>query len=159
VFIDAGTTAAALALSIGDVRGTTIITNSLDAAQALKGNTSVETILLGGRIHTATRSLVGPLALENIRRFHFAKAFLGANGVCCNTGFSQSTLDEVPIKRCAAENASEVYILADSSKFNNQHLILFLETEKATAVITDLGASGSDRAALEEKGLKVIIAT
>ncbi len=157
VFIDAGTTAAFLASSIESGKRLTVVTNSLDAAQALKGKASVETILLGGRIHDVTLSLIGPIAQENIMQFRFTKSFLGASGIDVTKGYSQSNIDEVPIKKWAAENSDKVFILADSSKFSKTLLIQFLNIEDVDAVLTDSGLPDEYRIALEEKGVKVIL--
>ncbi len=158
VFIDAGSTAAFLALAVDDTKRITVVTSSLVVAQALENRTSVETILLGGRIHSGTHSVVGPLAEEAIRPFRFTKAFLGTSGINLAEGLTQSTIEEIPVKKLVAANAKEVYVLADSSKLHRDVLVLFLTWEHVHGLITDAGISAADRAALEEKGIRVLVA-
>jgi DeoR/GlpR family transcriptional regulator of sugar metabolism len=72
-------------------------------------------------------------------------------------GFTQSNVEEVPVKRQVAANAREVIILADSSKFNQDVLVMFLRLEQVHVVITDNGVRQQDRSALEERGIRVIV--
>ena len=108
VYIDAGSTAAFLALSIDDTKRITVVTHSLVVAQTLEQCQNVETILLGGKVHGATHSLMGPLAEEAIQQFKFNTAFLGASGINVNHGLTQSTLDEIPIKKAVAASSKKV---------------------------------------------------
>ena len=156
VFIDAGTTTAHLAAAIDDARRMTVVTNSLVVMQTLEHRANVVTIILGGRLHAASHSLVGPLAEEAVAQFRFTKAFLGANGIE-STGFTQANIDEVPIKKRVAANAKEVVILADSRKFDSEKLVLFLKTEQVHVLITDTGIPDRYRRQFEEKGMKIII--
>ena len=62
------------------------------------------------------------------------------------------------MKQQVAPRAREVIVLADSSKFNQDVLVMFLRLEQVSAVITDSGVSQQDRSALEERGIRVIVA-
>ncbi|HEY9594025.1 MAG TPA: DeoR/GlpR family DNA-binding transcription regulator [Spirochaetia bacterium] len=158
IFIDAGSTNAYLALAIDGSRRVTVVTASTVVAQALEGKPNVETILLGGKVHGPSHSLVGPIPEEMIDRFRFTKAFLGTVGISLTDGFTQSNLDEVPVKKKVAASARQVIVLADSSKFDREVLVLFLRLDQVQTVITDSGIAADRRAALEERGLRVIVA-
>ena len=158
VFIDAGSTAAYLALAVDSTRRVTVVTISTVVAQTLADKANVQTILLGGKVHGPSHSLIGPIPEETVKQFRFAKAFLGTVGINLQEGFTQSNLDEVPVKKKVAENSRQVIVLADSSKFNREVLVLFLRLDQVHTVITDSGVDSECRAALEEKGIHVIIA-
>ena len=158
VYIDAGSTAAFLALSIDDTKRITVVTHSLVVAQTLEQCQNVETILLGGKVHGATHSLMGPLAEEAIQQFKFNTAFLGASGINVNHGLTQSTLDEIPIKKAVAASSKKVVILADSSKLRRDVLVLFLRIPQIDVLITDAGITEHEKANLEEQGVEVVIA-
>ncbi len=157
VFIDAGTTAAHLAAAIDDSKRMTVVTNSLIVMQTLERRANVVTIILGGRLHAPSHSLIGPLAEEAVMQFRFGKAFLGANGID-GSGFTQANIDEVPIKKRVAANAKEVIILADSRKFDSEKLVLFLKTDQVHTLITDPGIPDRYRRELQEQGMRIIIA-
>ena len=158
VFIDAGSTTAYLALAMDDTRRITVVTNSTTVLQTLESKSNIETILLGGKVHSLSHSLVGPIAEETVRQFRFTRAFLGAVGINLQEGFTQSNIDEVPVKKQVAANARQVIVLADSSKVNRDVLVLFLRLDQVHTVITDSGITPEDRAALEEKGIQVLTA-
>lgn len=158
VYIDAGSTAAFLALSIDESKRITVVTHSLVVAQTLEQNDTVETILLGGKVHGATHSVIGPIAEETLRQFKFNKAFLGTSGVNVRHGLTQSTLDEIPIKKAVAANAGEVIVIADSSKLNRDVLVLFLNISQIDILITDPGIGVQGKLDLEERGIRVLIA-
>lgn len=158
VFIDSGTTTAYVAASADDSKRITVVTNSTIALQTLESNSEVETIFLGGRLHAASHSVTGPVAEEVVGQFRFNKAFLGTAGINLREGFTQSNIDEVPVKKIVAKNAGEIYVLADSSKFDRNLLVLFLHLEDVTGVVTDAGILPEHREALEERGVRVFVA-
>jgi DeoR/GlpR family transcriptional regulator of sugar metabolism len=157
IYIDAGSTTAFLAMCIDGSKRVTVVTHSLVVAQALEQRENVETILLGGKVHGATHSLIGPLTEESIKRFNFNRCFLGTSGINIRKGLTQSTFDEVPIKRAAAENSKEVIVLADSSKINREVLVLFLEISRVNILITDIGIGRQEKYDLEEQGVRVVV--
>ena len=67
-------------------------------------------------------------------------------------------MDEVPVKKRAAANSREVFVLADSSKFGRDVLVMFLGLGQVHAVITDTGLPDEFRRSLEEKGIRVLLA-
>ena len=158
IFIDAGSTTAHLAFAMDDTRRITVVTASTTVLQALERKANIETIVLGGKVHAPSHSLIGPLAEEAVRQFRFTKAFLGTVGINLQEGFTQSNVDEVPVKKQVAANSREVIILADSSKFNRDVLVMFLRLEQVHVVITDPGVSPAHRTSLEEHGIRVIMA-
>lgn len=158
IFIDAGSTTASLAFAMDDTRRITVVTTSTTVLQALEPKANVQTIVLGGKVHAPSHSLVGHLAEEAAGQFHFTKAFLGTVGINLQEGFTQSNVDEVPVKKRVALNSREVIILADSSKFNQDVFVTFLRLDQVHVVITDAGVAPADKASLEEHGIRVIIA-
>ncbi len=158
VFIDAGSTTACLAAAMDDTRRITVVTHSIIVLQILEHRANIETILLGGKVHAPSHSLIGPITDETVCQFRFTKAFLGAVGINLAEGFTQSNIDEVPVKKRVAANSREVIVMADSSKFNRDVLVMFLRLDQVHTIITDPGIQPSHRAALEERGMRVLIA-
>ncbi|HET6486306.1 MAG TPA: DeoR/GlpR family DNA-binding transcription regulator [Spirochaetia bacterium] len=158
VFIDAGTTTALLAYAITDTKRITVVTHSLVVARALENRTNVQCLLLGGTVHGATHSVLGPLAEEAISQFRFNRAFLGTSAIDLNEGLSQSTFEEIPVKRKAASQAQQVVVLADSSKFDKHVTFLFMKLEEVNTIITDPGLSDTLAQGIRERGIELTIA-
>jgi DeoR/GlpR family transcriptional regulator of sugar metabolism len=159
VFLDAGTTLAYLASAMDDTRRITVVTNSTIVLQTLENRANIDTIALGGRVHAASHSLIGPIAEEVVAQFRFTKAFLGTVGINLEEGLTQSNVDEVPVKKRVAANAKEVIVLADSSKFNRDVLVMFLRLEQLHTIVTDTGIPEESRRSLEERGIRVLLAS
>ncbi|MDP3176491.1 MAG: DeoR/GlpR family DNA-binding transcription regulator [Spirochaetaceae bacterium] len=157
IFIDAGTTAAQLALAVDDTKRISVVTNSLVVMQSLEQKANVETFVLGGRLHAPTASLVGYMAVEAASQFRFAKAFLGTNGID-GAGLTQANIDEVPIKKVVAANAKEVIVLADSRKFDSDRLFFFLAIEQVHTLVTDPGIPEKYLKEFAERGVRIVIA-
>ena len=134
VYIDGGTTTAALVDAIGPTTAT-FLTNSLPHAQRLLAK-GLRTMLPGGMLKETTEVLVGSEALYQIRRYHFTIGFWGTNGVGLDAGFTTPEFSEAAVKRISIEHTRRRYILADASKFELTSLISFADFSDAT-VITD----------------------
>lgn len=158
VFIDAGSTAAFLASAINDAKRITVVTNSLVVAHTLESRASVQCILLGGTVHGATHSTVGQMSDESLGQFRFNRAFMGASAIDLSAGLSQGTFEEIPIKRKAARQSSQVVVLADSSKFDKQVTFLFMSLDQVNAVITDAGLKPDIAQAIRDRGIELITA-
>jgi DeoR/GlpR family transcriptional regulator of sugar metabolism len=159
VFIDAGTTSSFLAYAINDTKRITVVTNSLVVARALENKANVQCFLLGGTVHGATHSLVGQLAESALGQFRFNRAFLGTSAIDLAAGLSQSTFEEIPVKRKAAQQATQVVVLADSSKFNRQVTFLFMALSEVNVIITDPSLPADTARAVQDLGVEVLIAT
>jgi DeoR/GlpR family transcriptional regulator of sugar metabolism len=158
VFIDAGTTPAFLASAINDTKRITVVTNSLVVAHTLENRANVQCILLGGTVHGATHSTVGQMADEGLSQFRFNRAFMGTSAIDLNAGLSQGTFEEIPVKRKAARQSTQVVVLADSSKFDKQVTFLFMPLDQVQMIVTDAGMSEAVGQVMREKGIEVITA-
>jgi DeoR/GlpR family transcriptional regulator of sugar metabolism len=120
VFIDAGTTCAALARLIveddwqGD--GPVVITRGLETASVIAPSEQVEVVIVGGRVRRLSHGVVGPLTDLALDRVQFSVAFLGADAVDPDRGVGEPTLEETAVKERTATRAEQVVVLADSSK-------------------------------------------
>lgn len=97
----------------------TVITNSLDVMNVISQKPEYNLVIIGGNYINSARTIEGFTSLEQISRFHFSQAFLGANGIGLHFGLSTSSDIEASSKRAVMNNSSEVYYLCESKKFNN----------------------------------------
>lgn len=83
-----------------------------------------------------TEAVVGNQAILSLQKLHFSKAFLGTNGVGLKAGFSTPDYSEALVKQTAVEQARQVFVLADYSKFGNVSLVTFASLERGV-ILTD----------------------
>jgi len=138
IVLDAGTTTYELAYLIGQSNlQLTIVTNSMIVFKELAKNPNVELIILGGKVRTNTLASVGSAAVELMQRLFVDKAFLGANGISLNEGFTTTDMDEAGIKRAMIQSSKQRIILADNSKFNKVYINQFAPVSMVDIIVTD----------------------
>ena len=145
VAIDASTTSLALAHALAR-RAVTVVTNSLDSAQALRAG-EAKVLLTGGYLRQVAGSFAGPLALRSLRDLRVDHAFISAKGLVLPDGLMDTDLDEIEVKRAMISAAARVTALVDSSKLGTRALGCIAPLEAFDLLITD---SGLDRAAQQE---------
>ena len=116
LYIDAGTTTLELLPLIKD-KSVTIVTNSVHHA-FVATDLGMETIMIGGKVRQNTKASVSQLGGEQLTRYFFDKAFMGANGVHPIYGLTTADPEEAMMKRTAIHQAQQVYFLVDDSKFD-----------------------------------------
>ncbi|MBC1356576.1 DeoR/GlpR family DNA-binding transcription regulator [Listeria booriae] len=134
IYLDAGsTTFEMIDFLIGwDV---TVVTNGLMHVEELV-SLDLNAYILGGKMKAKTKAVIGGIAMENIANYRFDKAFIGANGIHLNDGYTTPDMEEALLKRKAAELADETFVLADNSKMHHSHFAKMFDLEEAT-LITD----------------------
>lgn len=120
IVLDSGSSTAAVAAMLRERTGLEVITNSLPVATTLAGAEGVRVLVVGGLIRKPTLSLVGEWANAALGSVRAGAAVLGVNGVSAEYGLFTPTLEEATTKRALLEAASEVWAVADASKFTRQ---------------------------------------
>lgn len=135
IYIDAGSSTLTLANNLPTDLRITVVTNSLSIARTVSEK-GINTYLIGGALKITTDATVGPMAEEEISKFHFKQAFMGANAVDKFYGFMTPDYAEANFKKKAIQMAEETIFLIDGSKFNTKSVVTFAPS-KGAKVITD----------------------
>lgn len=136
IFIDGGTTTYQVARYLPADLDVIVVTNALNVAAEL-ADKKIRTMMVGGTVVEATRSLVGPLAMEAVERFAFDQVFIGATGWNQAHGFSNSNVDEAELKSKVIRQAKETMIVLDHTKFGERNLVSFARLQDVQRIITD----------------------
>jgi DeoR family fructose operon transcriptional repressor len=157
VLLDAGTTTLALARVFPD-RELTAFTNSMPVGLELTLRRNVQLYLIGGRVRGRTLADVDDWALRELADLRVDVAFIGTNGLTVARGLSTPDPAEAAVKREMCRAAQQVVVLADHTKFGEEDAVRFASIESVDALVTDRGLASSDRRALEEAGVEVVVA-
>ena len=158
LFIDTGSTTIAFAEELARRERLTVVTNSPAIADRLaRTRRFTGVFLLGGQYHAEVDETVGPLCCEQIRRFRTVHAFLTVGAVSPD-GFMNFDIDEAEVARTMVEQADEVTLLADSSKFKRTALFEVGPLSAVRRLVTDGPPPERLARALEAAGVEVIIA-
>jgi len=142
VYIDAGTTTAALARELGAhlrERGARaeVVTHSVPVAFELGARSDVPVTIIGGRVRGLTAAAVGSQTVRAIDQLRPDVAFLGTNGLSAEFGLSTPDPDEAAVKRAIVSAARRVVVLADASKIGDEFLVRFAAIDEVDVIVTD----------------------
>ena len=114
IYLDAGTSTYAMVPYLSH-KEIVVVTNGIQHADALT-DTKVRVILIGGELKAKTRAIIGSTAIKQLQTYRFDQAFMGMNGVDAEWGYTTPDAEESAVKQQAFQQASQVYVLADSDK-------------------------------------------
>ena len=156
VYIDAGSTALALARALMDRRelhDVIVVTSSLTTALALEDAVPRFTVIVtGGTLRPLQHSLVNPFAAPMLGALNLDWAFIGCNGVDAEAGVTNVNLPEAEIKTLAMAHSRRRVVVADASKLGVVELAVIAPITGFETLVT----TGGDVAELRAAGVEVI---
>ncbi|WP_156760680.1 DeoR/GlpR family DNA-binding transcription regulator [Microbacterium karelineae] len=140
ILLDAGTTTGALleplAQHLAGGRAE-IVTNAVAHAAALAGRDGIGLTVLGGHVRTMTGAAVGASTVQAIDALRPDIAFIGANGLSADFGFSTPDADEAAVKRAMVHAAHRAIALVDVSKHGVESLQRFAALGDVDVLVCD----------------------
>jgi len=156
IFIDEGTTSAALAELLEPQRPLTIVTSSLPVACQLAARPMLTVLILGGRVRGRTLGAVDQWATRMLEDLVIDLAFVGANGITVARGLTTPDAAVAAVKRRAIASSRRSILLADHSKFGADSSVRFADVREVDVVITDRGTPEGQLRPLRRLGLEVV---
>ncbi|EHN78928.1 DeoR/GlpR family DNA-binding transcription regulator [Streptomyces coelicoflavus] len=156
LILDAGSTVARMAAAIPPESSLTVVTHSLPIAARLADHPGIQLHLVGGRVRHRTHAAVDAWALRAYGEIRADVAVLAANGFSVEHGLTTPDLAEAAVKRAALTAARRVVLLADSSKYAQEHFARFGALDDVDLLITDNGLTPEDAGDLERAGTEVV---
>jgi len=157
VFLGVGTTVQAMAQYLRSRTELTVFTNALRTAVELSEAPGCTVILPGGQLRSKELTLSGFPAEDNFVHFNVDKAFIGIGGIT-ESGVTDFHVGEARLHRQLIKNARQAVILADSSKLGVRAMNNVCLLEDVDIVITDSKAPRQIIKALNQAGVRVIVA-
>jgi DeoR family transcriptional regulator, carbon catabolite repression regulator len=135
LIMDASTTVqfAAEAITASNV---VVVTNSIDIAGILSNREDVHIHLLGGKLNNLHRHVYGYRTIEMLSDYKVDKVFLGACGIA-HDGLSNPYEEDSYVKRKMIEQADQVIVLADHTKFGKHLFHHVADLKEIDIIITD----------------------
>ncbi|OUU22804.1 MAG: hypothetical protein CBC04_10595 [Verrucomicrobia bacterium TMED44] len=154
VFLDGGSTTLFMARLLQQRTDVTVVTNSLRAVQELS-DSGPRVIFTGGELRRISQTMVGPLSSAVLEQIRVDKAFMGTMGFCLKNGISTTDPNEAYVKRQIAEHASQVILLADSSKAEKVSFARVSDWDQVDILISDHDLPKDFVKTLRKRGIKV----
>ena len=155
--MDAGTTVVEMASHLAGIIPLTVVTNALNVALTIGAATEAQVIFLGGTLSREASSTVGPLAEQTLANLAVQKVFLGTQALDLESGLTDTTLEIAQVKRAMIKAAKQVFLLADSSKWDQTGFIKVAQLQEIDALISDENFPASARMAVERLGIRLIL--
>jgi len=159
IILDSGSTTTEIAKNLTNKTNLKIITNSLNIALLLGSIYSFEILMTGGEFKAPTLSLTGEKAAKFFENIHVDKLFLATGGISFEAGLTYPGFNDLPVKKMMIESASEIYLVADSTKIGKISFASLGSLELIDYFITDNDINKEDIEYFEKKGVEVIIAS
>lgn len=156
VVLTAGTTTALIPKYLNGKRDVHIVTNNTLMLMYARNNPQLRVTLLGGDFRPSEEGVVGPLALRAVEQFHVTKAFVGVDGASVKQGFTANSIDSADFVRKMAEQADDVVVVADSSKFGEAGFARILPFGKVHVLVTDSGINREFEKELISANVRII---
>ena len=155
IFLDSGTTCFEMAGHLKRKRGLSVIVNSARLALELD-SPNLEVILLGGQYRPDRMDTIGPLAHAALDQLRGYAAYIGADGLSREFGLTAGDVESAYMYRLAVENAREVNLIVDHSKFAAASLCRIVGWERVTRVVTDRPPSPEWADFLKERNIEIV---
>ncbi|WP_179280589.1 DeoR/GlpR family DNA-binding transcription regulator [Bordetella genomosp. 1] len=158
LLINIGTTTEAIARALLRHRGLRVITNNLHVADILSDNPDCEVIIAGGVVRPRDRGITGEATIDFIRQFKVDIGLIGISGIEADGTLRDYDFREVRVARTIIEQSREVWLAADSSKFQRQAMVELAHISEIDRFFTDARPHAQLAQALGDAGVRCDVA-
>ncbi|QJB57129.1 DeoR/GlpR family transcriptional regulator [Pseudodesulfovibrio sp. zrk46] len=137
LFINMGTTNEEVAKALIHHQKLRVITNNLNVAKTLSGNSDMEVIVTGGLVRPKDGGIVGEAAIDFIRQFKVDYGIIGISGVDLDGTLLDFDYREVTAARSIIENSRNVFLVTDHTKFGRNAMVRLGSVQEIDAMFTD----------------------
>lgn len=162
VLFDSSSTVLAMAHALAkkdDIKEVTVIPTGIWTAIELMSCKNLNVLLPAGYLRHTSGSITGLPTNNFYKELIIKKAFLGAWGISCEKGLTETHLLEVDLKKLIVSRTEEIIILVDGSKFRQVGLASYADINQISKVITDPSAPAEELDKLRKAGIEVLIAS
>ncbi len=155
IALTAGTTTTETVRNLALNRHITVVTNTVNVAMELSKRKDIEVYVTGGHLRGDWFSLVGPAAIESMRRVFVNTLFIGVNGIDAQYGLTCYNPDEAEINRAMVRQAKRKIVVTDHSKFGVFANWRICPVEEVDMIITDTGGSEDALLPFKQRGIEI----
>lgn len=157
LYLDAGTTTLCLVPHIINQTGITVITNDFSILMALAGAKQVKVIHTGGVLDHDNIASVGTLAADTLRNLATDIAFISSSSWDLQRGITTPSETKIEVKKAAMNSASQVVLMATSSKYGTFGMYRIAGLEQFDSIISDSALTDDAAAGIRKSGVELIL--
>ena len=157
IALDIGSTTLQVAINLIGHHNLTVLTPSLKIANVLANQPDIRLILPGGIVRHGELSLTGDLARRAVEGLFVDRLFLAVGAIDSRNGLTEYNWDDALVKQAMVQNAKEVILVADSSKFEKVAFARVAPLSAIHMLVTNQLPPPQLREALEKAGVLLLI--
>lgn len=158
IMIEAGTTTSLIARYLLGKRDIKVVTDSTLLIPYARSNPSIQLSFVGGLFQPESESMMGPIAVAQLREFHVKTAFIGTDGFSEENGLTTHLMEATEVVRTMHERSDTTVLLADSTKWNQAGFARIIPMDAIDILITDSEFPAEARMKIKEMGIRLLIA-
>ena len=156
IMIEDGTTTSLLMKYLMGIRNIHVVSNSTLAFPYARANPTIHLTIVGGEFKPSSESLVGPVALKHLERYHVKYAFVGTGGFSLKNGMTTDIEESAEIIKTMKQQADKTILMADSTKYGQAGFVRILPLTSIDMIITDTGMDRLIVDEIREAGIEVL---
>lgn len=156
IFLDGGTTTAALARALPRTVPFTIVTHSPTIACELERHPTAEVVLIGGRLYKHSMVTGGAMVLAAIGSVKADIFFMGVTAAHPTQGLTTGDMEEAATKRTIAENAAATWVLLTAEKLGRASPWKIMPLPSATGLVVPGGLAPDKLASYRDLDLEIV---
>ena len=142
VMIDTGSTTLACAVVMAVTKSLTVITNSVRVASVFSEAGRHDVLLLGGQFAADNAETLGEMTIRQLQELHADYALLSPAAIDGDTGMTDASFGEASVARVMTEQADQLIVVADQSKFQKRAAFLVSRLETIDVLVCDVPPVG-----------------
>ena len=157
VYLDAGTSTLEIVPYVKALTGMTVVTNDFGVVQALLDAPQVTVIHTGGQLDHSNHSCVGNLAVATLRQIVTDVAFISTSSWDLRRGITTPSALKVEVKQVAMHSASQVVLIASSSKYGTFSMYKIAGLEQFDIIISDDALAAAAADGILKQGIELLL--
>ncbi len=158
IFLGSGTTVLEVAVHLRSCRQLTVITNSLAVINTLSSIPDITLVSAGGMLRNSELSFIGHITEKSFDEVRADKVIMGVRALSLEQGLMNEYLPETMTDRAILRIGREIIVVADHTKCGCVSTAFVAPIDQIHILITDMGSDPAFIQALQDKGIRVIVA-
>lgn len=137
IFLGSGTTTLEVARHLENKKNLTVITNALNIANQIAGNSDINLIITGGILRHSEFSMIGHIVEQTLRELRADKVIVSMRAISIKEGLTNADPLETMTDRVIIQFAREVILVADHTKFDKAATGFVAPITSVHKIVTD----------------------
>lgn len=156
IIMTSGTTIEAMAHHLRAKGCLNVVTPSIRVGVTLSEKDGVEVMMLGGKLVKNSLSVRDTYTLEGLKNVKCSKLFVSCDGFDLDAGVTTAFVEEARVTNAMMDAATQVILLADSSKCGKVGFGKICDFGRIDILITDSGIQEGVKSSIEAAGVQVL---